>query len=145
MRKAIIMAACLAAAAFITGCAGPEQKLGRGMRNMTEFARMGEITRSCEQTALWDGPEVGYTTGFLRGVNKSLVRTVTGVYEVVTFPIPSYGPCFTNYMAPNPVYPDSYKPGLLADPVFSPDNNLGYSGGDVMPFVPGSRFRIFDN
>ena len=21
---------------------------------------------------------------------------------------------------------------------------VGYSGGDVMPFIPGSRFRIFD-
>jgi len=136
---------CAVAVAFLAGCAGPEQKLGRGINNMTEFTRGGEITRSMEQTALWDGPSVGYTTGVIRGFNRSVVRTVTGVYEVVTFPIPSYDPCFTNYMSANPVFPDSYKPGLLADPVFGPDNNLGFNGGDVFPFSPGSRFRVFDN
>jgi len=48
-------------------------------------------------------------------------------------------------MTVNPVYPDSYKPHLLADPTFGPDNSLGFSGGDVAPIIPGSRFRIFDN
>jgi hypothetical protein len=43
------------------------------------------------------------------------------------------------------VYPDSYKPRLLSDSTFDTDTSLGFSGGDVMPFVPGSRFHIFDN
>jgi putative exosortase-associated protein (TIGR04073 family) len=140
-----MMTVCAAVVSILAGCAGPEQKLGRGINNMTEFARGGEITRSMEQTSIWDGPSTGYTTGFIRGFNKSVTRTALGVYEVVTFPIPSYDPCLTNYLSPDVAYPDSYKPGLLADPVFSPDNNLGYSGGDVVPFIPGSRFRIFDN
>jgi hypothetical protein len=28
--------------------------------------------------------------------------------------------------------------------VFETDINLGFSGGDVAPIIPGSRFRIFD-
>lgn len=127
------------------GCSGPEKKLGRGINNLTEFVRMGEIRRSVEQTALWYGPETAYTTGFIRGFNRSLARTFIGAYEVVTFPFPSYDPLFTNKFSPNPVYPDSYKPNLIEDQTFAPDTSLGYAGGDVVPFIPGSRFRIFDN
>jgi putative exosortase-associated protein (TIGR04073 family) len=124
-----------------TGCAGPERKLGRGILNATEFARQGEIQRSMEQAALWENTEAAYTTGFIRGFNRSLARTAVGVYEIVTFPIPDYDPVF---LPEYPVYPDSYRPQLLADPIFSPDTNLGFTGGDVAPFFPGSRFRIFE-
>ena len=68
-----------AAAALVTilaaGCAGPEKKLGRGLNNLFEFTRFGEINRSMEQTFLWDGESSAYTTGFIRGFNRSLVRT----------------------------------------------------------------------
>ena len=40
------------AAVFTSGCAGPEQKLGRGLSNTFEIARMGEMRRSVEQTAI---------------------------------------------------------------------------------------------
>jgi putative exosortase-associated protein (TIGR04073 family) len=146
--------ASAAVALLVVGCTGPEQKLGRGINNLTEFARMGEMRRSVEQTALWDGAETGYTTGFIRGLNRSVQRTVMGAFEVATFPLPSYDPIlvrppfYDSYKKPEaivkPQYPDSYKPGLLADPLFSPDTALGFHGGDVMPFIPGSRFRIFD-
>jgi putative exosortase-associated protein (TIGR04073 family) len=132
------------------GCSGPEKKLGRGLNNVTEFARMGEIRRSVEQTALWDGPAVAYTTGVIRGFNRSVVRTAVGLYEVATFPIPSYDPVLkpNNHIYPDmtvdPVFPDSDKPRLIADPTVGPDAATGYAGGDVLPFVPGSRFRIFD-
>lgn len=115
--------------------------MGRGINNATEFLRLGEIRRSMEQTALWDGNEVGYTTGFLRGFNRSLVRTGVGLYEIVTAPFPSYDP---HLLPENPVFPDSYRPKLIADPTFAPDGALGFSGGDVAPMIPGSRFRIFD-
>ena len=141
MRKAFSLAAMVAAAAFWTGCAGPEQKMGRGLNNVTEFARGGEIRRSMEQTAIWDNTEQAYTTGFLRGMNRSLARTGVGIYEIITFPIPPYEPVF---LPSNPVWPDSYRPNLIADPMFSTDAALGFSGGDVAPMVPGSRFRIFD-
>ena len=62
-----------------------------------------------------------------------------------TAPFPPYDPVFTDYLTVDPIYPDSYKPHLLADPTFGPDTALGFSGGDVAPIFPGSRFRIFDN
>ncbi len=152
MRNSSILLASLAVLALLaSGCATPdqgfafEQKFGRGLRNITEFVRGGEIRRSMEQTALLDGPDMAYSTGFIRGFNKTLVRTGVGVYEMVTAPFPPYDPLFTDYMTVNPVYPDSYKPHLLADPTFGPDSSLGFSGGDVAPSFPGSRFRIFDN
>lgn len=147
------------------GCAGPEKKLGRGLLNVTEFARGGEIRRSMEQTYLWENSDSAYTTGFIRGFNRSVARTAIGAYEIVTFPFPSYGPVLTStdriYPDPNmrnqtypfggmvlteyPTYPDSYRPGIIADSTFETDTSLGFSGGDIAPFVPGSRFRIFDN
>lgn len=142
MRKLISSAvATLAIGMFATGCAGPEQKFGRGISNVTEFARMGEIRRSMEQTAIWEGTDKAYTTGFIRGFNRSLARTAVGAYEVITFPFPTYDPIF---LPSEPVYPDSYTPNLIADSTFGPDAALGFSGGDIAPMIPGSRFRVFD-
>jgi putative exosortase-associated protein (TIGR04073 family) len=118
-----------------------------------------------EQTALWDGTDAAYTTGFIRGLNRSVVRTVIGAYEVVTAPLPPYGPLLTStnriypdfsvrntkypwggmVLPENPVYQANYKPSLIADSMFDTGTSLGFSGGDVAPFVMGSRFRIFDN
>ncbi len=142
MRISLSSVASLTALVLVAaGCAGPERKLGRGLLNVTEFARLGEIRRSMEQTAIWDGPDITYTTGFLRGLNRSLARTAVGAYEIVTFPFPKYDP---HYFPENPVYPDSYQPKLIADPTFGMDSALGFSGGDIAPMIPGSRFRIFD-
>lgn len=164
MRSAFIFLGALMTVAFVSGCAGPEQKLGRGINNLTEFARLGEMQRAVEQTGIWEGPETAYTTGIIRGFNRSVARTAIGAYEVVTFPVPSYKPVLSEgkvYPDPSiqtktypygglvlpdkPVYPASYKPGLPATTVFSTDASLGFSGGDIAPFVPGSRFRVFDN
>jgi putative exosortase-associated protein (TIGR04073 family) len=135
-----------AVAVLAVGCAGPQYngpmtKLGRGINNVTEFARTGEIRRSMEQTALWEGPDVGYTKGFLMGFHRSVQRTFVGAFEILTFPLPSYEPIL---LPEHPVYPDNYKPGILSDVTFAHDSSLGFSGGDIAPFVPGSRFRIFD-
>ena len=142
MRKLTSSAvATLAIGLFATGCAGPEQKLGRGISNVTEFARLGEIRRSMEQTAVWEGNDKAYTTGVIRGFNRSLARTAVGAYEILSFPFPPWDPVL---LPSDPVYPDSYAPNLLADPSFGPDAALGFSGGDVAPMIPGSRFRVFD-
>jgi putative exosortase-associated protein (TIGR04073 family) len=133
--------AIAAAALLLTGCAGPERKFGRGMNNVTEFARMGEIRRSMEQTALWEGSDQAYSVGLMRGINRSLVRSGVGIYEILTFPIPSYDPVF---FPEHPVYPDAYKPNFVSDPSWGPDSHLGFAGGDIAPHVPGSRFAIFD-
>ena len=145
MRHPIAVLMTVGALALLaTGCAKTEEKFGRGMRNLTEFARLGEIRRSVEQTALFDSPDKAYTTGLVRGFNKSLARTGIGLYEMVTAPFPPYDPVFTDYLPANPQYPDAGKPGILADPMVGPDTYLGFSGGDIAPMVPGSRFRIFD-
>ena len=133
------------AALLTSGCAGPEQKLGRGMNNFYEIVRMGEMRRSIEQTAVFDSPEAGYTAGAVRGFDRSLARTGVGAFEVVTFPLPPYGPIFTSYLNPQPAYPESYKPGLISDSLFDTDTYTGFTGGDVVPFIPGSRFKVFDN
>jgi putative exosortase-associated protein (TIGR04073 family) len=144
MRKTLLLLSGLAVVMLASGCANTERKFGRGMSNIIEPIRLGELRRSMEQTALFDGPDAGYATGFIKGLNRTIVRTGVGVYEIVTAPIPPYDPVLTDYLAPGPVYPDSYKPTLVEDSTFATDTNLGYSGGDVMPIVPGSRFRIFD-
>jgi len=164
MRIALSLLALIAVLAF-TGCAGPERKFGRGMNNLTEVVRGGELRRSVEQTALWEGPEASYTIGFIRGLNRTVVRTAIGAYEVVSAPFPPYGPLLTstNRLYPDysirnssfpwggmvlpedPVFPDNYRPTLMSDSLFSTDTSLGFSGGDVAPMVPGSRFHIFDN
>ncbi|MBI2926361.1 MAG: exosortase system-associated protein, TIGR04073 family [Verrucomicrobia bacterium] len=147
MRKSLSLLTLAAAASlFAAGCAGPQvngpmRKLGRGFNNVTEITRAGEIRRSMEQTALWESPDKAYTFGFLRGLHRTMQRTVVGAFEIVTFPVPGYEP----YLLPeHPVYPDSYKPGILADQTFAHDASLGFSGGDIAPMFPGSRFHIFD-
>ena len=163
MRIAVLLFA-VGAVALFTGCAGPEAKLGRGISNTLEFARLGEIRRSMEQTAIWDGSETVPTTGFLRGLNRSFARTGIGIFEVVTFPIPPYGPRLApkSRLYPDPsiatvgnkswgglvlpenkVSPASYKPGVSTGSTFEPDSAVGFSSGDAFPIVPGSRFRTF--
>lgn len=164
MRKLTIMIPVLATL-VLAGCAGPEKKLGRGITNVTEFVRMGELRRSIEQSAYWDGQNSAFTTGFIRGFNRSIVRTFVGAYEIVTFPIPSYEPAFTpkhkvfpdlsvkntRYpwgglrLSASPVYPATYTPNILSTQLFATDTSLGFSGGDIAPMIIGSRFRIFDN
>jgi putative exosortase-associated protein (TIGR04073 family) len=145
MRKNLsLLAMVMSAGLLATGCANIENKFGRGMANILEPIRLGEMRRSMEQTELFDTPDATYTTGFIRGLNRTLARTGVGVYEIVTAPFPPYDPVFTDYLAPGPVYPDSYTPNLIEGSTFSTDANLGFAGGDVNPLIPGSRFRIFD-
>jgi putative exosortase-associated protein (TIGR04073 family) len=139
------LAVAALAAWFTSGCAGPEQKLGRGMSNFYEGVRLGEMRRSIEQTGVFDSTDVAYTTGFVHGFDRSMARTGIGFYEVLTFPFPPYHPIATKYLSPQPVYPDSYTPGLPDSTLFDTDTYIGFNGGDVAPFLPGSRFSVFDN
>ena len=128
-----------------SGCAGPEDKLGRGFSNTFEIVRMGEVRRSIEQTAVFDSTSSAFTTGAIRGLDHSAARFGLGLVEIVTFPIPPYAPIWTSYVTPGYVGPESYKPGLYSDSMFDTDTYTGFSGGDVAPFIPGSRFAVFDN
>src|SRR5882672_8164346 len=118
MRKIIFPLVAVLGALFAAGCAGPEQKLGRGFSNTFEVVRWGDMRRSIEQNAVLESPDVGYTYGAYSGFHKSLVRAGVGVYEIVTFPIPPYHPVLTKYIPAHPQFPESYKPGLIADPLF---------------------------
>jgi putative exosortase-associated protein (TIGR04073 family) len=161
MRISFTLLLTLSAAALLsTGCGGMERKLGRGLNNSTEIFRGGEIRRTVEQSAMYDGADVAYTTGMMRGFTRTMARTFVGISEVVTFPFPT--PTYDAYFFPdryfwdpyqrikmepfteNPNYPNSYKPRLFADQVFATDSAVGFSGGDVAPMIMGSRFRIFD-
>ncbi len=145
MRNRIpFLAALLLTGVLAGGCANSEKKLGRGMSNTYEIIRLGEFRRTVEQSCLFDGAGVGYTTGVIRGLNRTLGRTGIGLYEIVTSPFPPYDPVLTDYFAASPVFPDNYTPGLIEDPALATDTNLGFSGGDILPMVPNSRFRVFE-
>src|SRR5690242_18900813 len=107
MHKTLSLLAVLATAGlFTSGCAwhdNVESKFGRGMANTADIVRGGEFRRTMEQTALFKGSDMAYSTGFVRGVNRTLCRTGIGVYEMVTAPIPPYHPIFTDRFAPGPV------------------------------------------
>jgi putative exosortase-associated protein (TIGR04073 family) len=149
MRNAISLLAFAALAAlFLTGCAGPEQRLGSGINNATEFSRLGEMRRSIEQTAVFDSPEAGYTVGAIHGFDQSVYRTAMGAYQIVTFPAGDFlsqSSFDQKYVPKGTVYPDSYRPGLISTPLFQTDTYVGFSGGNIAPFIPGNRFSIFEN
>lgn len=112
---------------------------------MSEIVRGAEFNRSMEQGGLYGGPDNGMAGGFITGIDRTLARTGVGIYEVVTFPLPSYDPVCTDYLSPNPRYADGFKPRKWSIGVNDTDHYLGFSGGDVFPLFPGSRFRVFDN
>ena len=138
------LAATALLAVLGSGCANVEQKFGRGMSNSYEIVRGSEFRRTQEDTALFDGNDQAYSTGFIKGLNRTLARTGIGIYEMVTAPFPPYHPVCTNYLSPGIVYPNNATPTLMEDSMYATDTNLGFSGGDVAPMIPGSRFRIFD-
>jgi len=150
MRKTTLLLTVAVATLLVAGCAGPERKLGRGLSNCCELVRWGELRNSIEQDAVLGEPGSGYY-GMIHGFDRSLQRTSLGIFEVATFPIPLsqsvpyYGPIMTDSFSADPVYPESYKPDRLSNPLFDTDTYTGLSGGDVAPFIPGSRFQVFDN
>jgi putative exosortase-associated protein (TIGR04073 family) len=148
MRKIFpLLAAVVIAGSMAFGCAGPEKKLARGISNSTELLRLRELRHEVEQSALFD-TSTSYSSGVIRGIEHTFIRTGIGVFELVTFPIPNhqtgYGPVATHIIQPTAPYPDNFKPLLIEDSMFATDVNIGFSGGDISPFIIGSRFRIFE-
>ncbi|HEU6447341.1 MAG TPA: exosortase system-associated protein, TIGR04073 family [Verrucomicrobiae bacterium] len=145
MKKVIpFLALAALLAAFTSGCTGPEQKFSRGVDNVYDVVRLGEMQRSIEQNVVLDSDN-GYVFGTYHGFHRSLERAGLGVYEIITAPFPPYHPILTKHFSPNPVYPDSYQPKRYSDSIFDTDSAVGFSGGDIAPFIPGSRFNVFDN
>ena len=63
-----------------------------------------EIPKRINETSQISGPGVGFTWGLLRGIGYGFVRTVAGLYELVTFPFPA---------------PPGYEPVLQPEYVFT--------------------------
>lgn len=144
MQKALIGFAGFATVAVVlvlTGCAGPEKKLGRGLTHTLEIVRLGEMNRQIEQTALFESQHEAFTTGVIRGFNRTVATVGKGLWEVVTFPIPPYNEAENAKV----VFPDAYQPLAQDYESLTTDRNLGFSGGDLAPWLPGSRFRIFES
>lgn len=152
------MLALTLVAAVLTGCGGVERKLGRGMNNSMELFRGGEMRRSIEQAGLWDGADAAFSTGLVQGIGRTMARTAIGFSEVITAPFPPYTPYSfpekwfrdpsnklrSEPFSVNPVYPDTYQPRLFSDTIFHTDSRIGFAGGEIAPFIPGSRFRVFE-
>jgi putative exosortase-associated protein (TIGR04073 family) len=146
MRNVLPVLTLLAIAVlFTSGCAGPEAKLGRGIRNTYEVVRLSGLRTSMEQTAVWNSSSEAATTGVVKGLDLTLARTGVGLYEVVTFPIPPYHPVCTKYLSPLPPHPDNYMPELPDGPLYQTDHYIGFSGGRAFGWVPGSQFEVFGN
>ena len=147
LNKSSVFLAVIAVSCLLAGCAGPEQKLGRGIDNLAEIFRFGEVRRSIEQTAsVWLARPIAHRW-FLHGVDRSIERTCIGFYEVLTFPIPNHPPLdYGPIMRPaDPVYPDTYKPNAGMSSSYSPTPRSVSVAETSRRIIPGSRFRIFDN
>src|SRR5271165_3337570 len=92
LKNISVLCPVLVLSCLVAGCAGPEQKLGRGINNFGEFARGGEMRRAFEQTAVFGSPDQSFTTGLFHGFDRSVRRTAIGFYEMATFPIPNHKP-----------------------------------------------------
>jgi putative exosortase-associated protein (TIGR04073 family) len=83
----------------ITGsgrCQSPMEKLGRGLANVVtspfEFPK-NIVARYCSENSPYDAVFLGAP----KGIMMTVVRCVTGIYDIVTFPLPA---------------PSGYKPVL---------------------------------
>ena len=126
---------------LLTGCNSMEQKLGRGLANVYEPLRMGELRRSVEQNSISDNPSGGPGYGLVHGFARTFERTAVGLFEVVTFPIPT-----EPIMHPvAPVYPDSQPRQMMGNMGVGSDQYLGFQDGAVTPFLPGVEFNPLQN
>lgn len=65
----------------------PAAKLGRGLVNT--LTGLWEWPVDILKTTKAEGPAKGLTIGFARGLATGLYRTLVGVYEVISFPVPA--------------------------------------------------------
>jgi len=71
----------------------PIRKLGRGVSNL--ITGPFEVPKSIQEKLYDDGPVAALTYGLFDGIYKMVVRSIVGVYESFTFPMPfptDYGP-----------------------------------------------------
>jgi putative exosortase-associated protein (TIGR04073 family) len=78
---------------------GPTRKLGRGISNFL-FAS-SELPDTVCKISKTEGNVAAASYGVVRGLGRSTARHFTGLYEIFTFPAPTYH--------------DSYRPVLRSD------------------------------
>ena len=90
MKKAISLMLIFAFIAVISADAYAQNapaKLGRGIMNtLTGFL---EVPLKIIRISKSDGFPMGVSVGLIKGIGWGLYRTLVGVYEVLTFPIPA--------------------------------------------------------
>jgi putative exosortase-associated protein (TIGR04073 family) len=81
-------------AAAVPEAAQPLRKLSRGLAN--GFGGILAIPVTIRQVGEQEGPLAGLTWGVFMGIGVAVTRTLVGIAEVATFPIPlpqvGYGP-----------------------------------------------------
>ena len=97
------------AAAFDGTTQGPLRKLGRGLANAT--TGLLEIPLSMSAVGKKEGPIAGLFLGLILGTGTAVARTLIGVAETITFPIPfagvGYGPLLEPEFLLHPNQPHS--------------------------------------
>ena len=81
------------------------RKLSRGLANI--LYGFLEIPTQIQLTNSREGANVAYSYGLIHGIKKTGVRFGYGVYEVLTFPVPTYKESFRPfYKKPIEIYPE---------------------------------------
>jgi len=88
----------------------PAAKLGRGLVNT--LTGLWELPVDVLKTCKAEGAPKGLTIGLMRGLVTGVYRTLVGIYEVVTFPVP----------APAEYRPITDPPTLLTSETLEPAN-----------------------
>jgi len=65
----------------------PLRKLGRGLANIA--TGLVEIPKQVIATSKEKNLATGLTWGWVKGAGLALLRTASGIYEILTFPIPA--------------------------------------------------------
>jgi len=67
---------------------GPTRKLGRGISNVLFFYT--ELPATLKEVNYKEGNSAAWGYGFVKGVSRSFYRFGAGMYEIFTFPCPTY-------------------------------------------------------
>lgn len=70
------------------GAPGPWKKAGRGLSNVT-LGFVVEWPKTVAHESETHGPAFGLTVGLIKGIGLGVGRTLLGVYELLTFPLPN--------------------------------------------------------
>ena len=71
---------------------GPTRKLGRGISNVLFFYT--ELPNTLKEVNYSEGNSAAWGYGFVKGVSRSFYRFGMGMYDIFTFPCPTYKKSF---------------------------------------------------